>query len=64
LPNATGSAGTGEKKRLLNFIMCFYFVTGIEMFRICAVVGVINHFIFKTPLIFWQKVKVLLVFEN
>jgi hypothetical protein len=29
----------------------------------CAVVGKINHFIFKA-LIFWEKVEVSLAFEN
>ncbi len=51
------------RKRLLSefYSAFFYFVTGIEMNL--AVVGIINHFIFKA-LIFWEKVKVSLVFEN
>jgi hypothetical protein len=35
----------------------------VEMSSICAVLGKVNHFIFKA-LIFWEKEKVSLAFEN
>jgi hypothetical protein len=37
--------------------------TTSSLSQVSAVVGIINHFIFKA-LIFWEKVKFSLVFEN